>query len=71
MLIRENNAVAIAFRLEKVREMFTNNRRITTREVADDVAISTGSCHEIFSYVLYMKRKKAKFDPNAIDAQLQ
>ena len=33
--------------LEKVKEMVMNDRRITIREVADDVGISIGSCHEI------------------------
>ena len=32
----------------KVKEMVMNDRRITIREVADDVGISIGSCHEIF-----------------------
>ena len=43
--------------VEKVKEMVMNDRRITIREVADDV----GSCHEIFSNVLGMKRVAAKF----------
>ena len=34
--------------VEKVKEMVMNDRRITIREVADDVLISIGSCHEIF-----------------------
>ena len=34
--------------VEKVKEMIINDRRITIREVADDVGISIGSCHEIF-----------------------
>ena len=38
-----------------------NDRRITIRELADDVGISIGSCHEIFSNVLGMKRVAAKF----------
>ena len=37
-----------------------NDRRITIREVANDVGISIGSCHEIFSNVLGMKRVAAK-----------
>ncbi|XP_014480147.1 PREDICTED: putative uncharacterized protein FLJ37770 [Dinoponera quadriceps] len=47
--------------VEKVKEMVMNNRRLTVREVADDVGISIGSCHEIFSNVLGMKRVAAKF----------
>ena len=42
--------------VEKVKEMVMNDRRITIREVADDIGISIGSCHKIFSNVLGMKR---------------
>ncbi|CAB3251407.1 unnamed protein product [Arctia plantaginis] len=38
--------------VKKVKEMVMNDRRITIRKVADDVGISVGSCHEIFSDVL-------------------
>lgn len=31
--------------VEKVKEMIMNDRRITIREVADEVSISIGSCH--------------------------
>ena len=41
-----------------------NDRRITIREVADDVGISIGSCHENFSNVLGMKRVAEKFVPH-------
>lgn len=33
---------------ENVKEMVMNDRRITIREVADDVGISVGSNHETF-----------------------
>ena len=33
--------------VEKGKEMVMNDRRITIREVADDVGVSIGSCHEI------------------------
>lgn len=33
---------------ENVKEMVMNDRRITIREVADDVGISVGLSHEIF-----------------------
>ena len=52
--------------VEKVEEMVMNNRRITIRDVADDVGISIGSCHEIFSNVLGMKRVAAKFVPKLL-----
>ena len=53
--------------VEKVKEMVINDRRITIREVADDVGISIGSCHEIFSNVLGMKRVAAKFVPKLLN----
>ena len=37
------------------------NRRITIREVAEDVGISVGSCHAILSDILGLKRVAAKF----------
>ena len=42
--------------VEQVKKMILENRRITIREVADDVGISFGSCQAIFSDVLGMKR---------------
>ena len=53
--------------VEKVKEMVMNDRRITIREVADDVGKSIGSCHEIFSNVLGMKRVAAKFVPKLLN----
>ena len=50
--------------VEKVKEMVMNDRRITIRDVADDVGISISTCHGIFSNVLGMKRVAAKFVPN-------
>ena len=44
-----------------------NDRRITIREVANDVGIPIGSCHEIFSNVLGMKRVAAKFVPKLLN----
>ena len=52
--------------VEKVKEMVMNDRRITIREVADD-GISIGSCNEIFSNVLGMKRVAAKFVPKLLN----
>ena len=53
--------------VEKVKEMVMNDRRITIRQVADDVGISIGSCYEIFSSVLGMKRVAAKFVPKLLN----
>ena len=49
--------------------MVMNDRRITISEVADDVGISIGSCHKIFSNVLGMKRLAAKFVPKLLNFQ--
>ena len=51
----------------KVKEMVMNDRRITIREVADNVGISIGSCHDIFSNVLGMKRVAPKFVPKLLN----
>ncbi|XP_018353100.1 PREDICTED: putative uncharacterized protein FLJ37770 [Trachymyrmex septentrionalis] len=53
--------------VEQVKKMILENRRITIREVADDVGISFGSCQEIFSDVLSMKRVAAKFVPKLLN----
>ena len=53
--------------VKKVKEMVMNDRRITIREVADDVSISISSCHESFSNVLGMKRVAAKFVPKLLN----
>ena len=47
--------------VEAVKEIVLKNRRITIREVAEDVGISVGSCHDILSDVLGMRRVSAKF----------
>ena len=52
--------------VEAVKNIVKKNRRITIREVAEDVGISVGSCHEIFSDVLGMKRVAAKFVPKLL-----
>ena len=53
--------------VEKMKKMVMNDRRIIIREVADEVGISIGSCHEIFSNVLGMKRVAAKFVPKLLN----
>ena len=35
--------------VERVSAMIHENRRLTVREVADEVGISIGSCHQIFT----------------------
>ena len=46
---------------EAVKKTVMGNRRVTIREVAEDVGISVGSCHAIFSDILGLKRAAAKF----------
>ncbi|UYV66479.1 hypothetical protein LAZ67_4001828 [Cordylochernes scorpioides] len=45
----------------EVEKMILANRRITVREVAEDLNISIGSCHSIFINDLGMRRVAAKF----------
>ena len=53
--------------VEAVKEIVLKNRRITIREVAEDVGISVGSCHGILSDVLGMRRVSAKFVPKLLN----
>ena len=46
--------------------MVMNDRRITIRELADDVGISI-PCHEVFSNVLGMIRMAGKFVPKLLN----
>ena len=41
--------------------MIYGNRCLTVREVADEVGISVGSCHQILTEKLQMRRISAKF----------
>ena len=34
--------------VERVRAVIRGNRRLTVREVADEVGISKGSCHQLY-----------------------
>ncbi|UYV61783.1 hypothetical protein LAZ67_1006524 [Cordylochernes scorpioides] len=47
--------------INEVEKMILANRRITVREVAEDLNISIGSCHSIFINDLGMRRVAAKF----------
>jgi len=42
------------------------NRCLTVREVADEVGISIGSCHETFTEKLQMRCVSAKFVPRLL-----
>jgi len=52
--------------VEEVKKIVMENHRIT-REVVEDVSISVGSYHTIFSDVLGMKRVAAKFVPKLLN----
>ena len=49
--------------VERVRAVIRGNRRLTVREVANEVGISIGSCHQILTEKLHMCRISAKFAP--------
>ena len=46
--------------IETVKNIVLENRRITIREVGENVGILSGSCYSVFSNVLRMKRVAAK-----------
>ncbi|UYV84596.1 hypothetical protein LAZ67_X002756 [Cordylochernes scorpioides] len=48
-------------KINEVEKMILANRRITVREVAEDLNISIGSCHSFFINDLGMRRVAAKF----------
>ena len=53
--------------IKAVKKMILDNRRITIRDVADDVGISFGSCQAIFTEVLVMKRKTVEIVPKLVN----
>ena len=55
---------------EAVKKIVVENRRITIREVSEDVSISVGSCHAISSDILGLKRVVAKFVPKLLNFDL-
>ncbi|UYV68440.1 K02A2.6-like [Cordylochernes scorpioides] len=54
-------------KINEVEKMILANRRITVREVAEDLNISIGSCHSIFIKDLGMRRVAAKFVPKLLN----
>ena len=52
---------------ETVKKMILNNRRVTIREVADDVGILFASCQGIFTDVLGIKHEAAKIVPKLLN----
>ena len=53
--------------IDKVKKIVFVNRRITVREVAEDLNISNGSCHSIFTNDLGITRVDAKFVPKLLN----
>ncbi|UYV69042.1 DAAM2 [Cordylochernes scorpioides] len=54
-------------KINEVEKMILANRRITVREVAEDLNISIDSCHSIFINDLGMRRVAAKFVPKLLN----
>ena len=52
--------------IAKVNKMVRSNRRLTIREIADDLHISFGSVQQILTKDLNMKRVSAKFVPRIL-----
>jgi len=50
-------------KIEKVRSVIRENRRLTIREVSEEVGICKGSCHTILNKKLKTLRVAAKFVP--------
>jgi len=53
--------------VQEVKKIVFKNRRITIREIADDLNISFGSCQSILTDVLGMTRVSAKFVPKLLN----
>ncbi|UYV66476.1 hypothetical protein LAZ67_4001822 [Cordylochernes scorpioides] len=54
-------------KINEVEKLILANRRITVREVAEDLNISIGLCHSIFINDLGMRRVAAKFVPKLLN----
>ncbi|KAE9523287.1 hypothetical protein AGLY_016235, partial [Aphis glycines] len=52
--------------IDLVRNKIRNDRRLTVREVANEVGISIGTCHSILSNELDMRRMTAKLVPTLL-----
>jgi len=50
----------------KIRDVIRSNRRLTVRDVAEEVSISKTVCHEILTENLGMHRIAAKFVPSLL-----
>lgn len=52
--------------IQRVRKLITADRRLTVREVADEISTSPYSAHAILSADLHLNRKPAKFIPHVL-----
>lgn len=52
--------------IEQVRTLVMEDRRITVRELANEIGVSIGSVHSIFTEDLGMRRVSAKFVPKLL-----
>ena len=52
--------------IEVVQRLVKEDRRLTVREISDDLNISIGSCHSILTQDLGMRRVAAKFVPRLL-----
>jgi len=52
--------------VNRVRAVISGNSRLTVRELADEIGIGIGSCHEIFTEKCQMRRVSAKFVPRLL-----
>jgi len=53
----------------RVREIIRADRRLTIREVAEDVGIAFGTCHKILTEEMQIRRVSAKFVPRLLTAE--
>jgi AraC-like DNA-binding protein len=57
--------------IENVRSLILEDRRLTIREIADEVGISTGSAHSILTEDLHVCNVVAKFVPKLLSQEQQ
>jgi hypothetical protein len=57
--------------IENVHSLILEDRRLTAREIDDEVGISTGSAHSILTEDLHMCRVVAKFVPKLLSQECQ
>jgi len=53
--------------VDRVRDVIHGNRHLTVREAADEVDISIGSCHQIFTEKFQMRHVSAKYECKSLN----